>query len=434
MNAAPKIAVQGLWHLGSVTAACLAGGGFDVVGIDPDEKVVADLGQGRPPIAEPGLPESIGEGLRNGLLRFTTDIAAVADADLVWVAFDTPVDDEDRADTGFVTGQVERLFPHLRDGARVLISSQLPVGSTRALKARFDRIADDRHVRFACSPENLRLGKAIEVFRTSERIVIGTQDRRPDPVIEAVLSRFSPHLVWMSIESAEMVKHALNAFLATSVTFINEVASIAAEVGATASEVEEGLRSEARIGRKAYLKPGAAFAGGTLARDVRFLGRLAEQHAVAAPLLGSILPSNAAHREWPLRQITRRLGEDLSARRIAVLGLTYKPGTDTLRRSAAVELCRALADRGAGVQAFDPAVRALPEDLDGIVDRHDRLESALDGTDAAVIATEWPEFRQLTPELAASAMRKALVVDQNGFLAGFATDCGTTYVTLGGAQ
>ena len=427
-----KIVVQGLWHLGSVTAACLARAGFDTVGLDPDAGVVARLGEGQPPLHEPGLPELVAFGLGEGRLSFSTDAAVVAGADLVWVAFDTPVDDEDRADHSYVARQVEALFPHLADGAVVLVSSQLPVGSTRALAAQFAAIANGRRVSFAYSPENLRLGKAIEVFEHPERIVVGTEERAPRPALAKVLSCFSPNLIWMSLESAEMVKHALNAFLATSVTFINEVASIAEKVGAQASDVEEGLKSEGRIGRKAYLKPGAAFAGGTLARDVVFLGGLADRHAVTTPLLGSIIPSNAAHREWPLRRVAERFGGDLAGRTVAVLGLSYKPGTDALRRSAAVELCHALAGRGARVVAFDPVVREAPADLAAVVDLRPSLDAALDGADAAVVATEWPEFRAATPDAFASRMRTPFVIDQNAYLAATLDGRGDVqYVALG---
>ena len=411
-----RIVVQGLWHLGSVTAACLARAGFDTVGLDPDAGVVARLRDGQPPLHEPDLPELVAAGIGAEHLSFSTDPAAVSDADLVWVAFDTPVDDEDRADHAYVAGQVEALFPHLRDGAAVLISSQLPVGSTRALALRFAAQAGDRRVSFAYSPENLRLGKAIDVFENPERIVVGTEDRAPQPALAEVLGRFSGNLVWMSLESAEMVKHALNAFLATSVTFINEIASIAEKVGAQASDVEEGLKSEGRIGRQAYLKPGAAFAGGTLARDVVFLGVLAERHAVTTPLLGSIITSNAAHREWPLRRVAERFSGDLAGRTVAVLGLSYKPGTNALRRSAAVELCHALAARGARVVAFDPVVRDLPPDLAAVVDLRPSLDDALGGADAAVVATEWPAFRNAPAQSFAVHMRTPFVVDQNAFL------------------
>ena len=411
-----RIVVQGLWHLGSVTAACLAEAGFEVTGLDTNSGVVGRLREGHPPLHEPGLPELVLKGTATGRLSFTAEASAVAEADLVWVAFDTPVDDEDRADPGYVERQVETLFPHLRDGTVVLISSQLPVGSTRRLAARFSAGANGRKVAFAYSPENLRLGKAIEVFDHPERIILGTEDRQPHPVLAEVLGRFSDRLVWMSLESAEMVKHALNAFLATSVTFINEIASIAEKVGAQASDVEEGLKSEGRIGRKAYLKPGAAFAGGTLARDVVFLGGLADQHAVTTPLLGSIMASNAAHRQWPLRRVSERFDGDIAGRTIAVLGLSYKVETDALRRSASVELCRDLAAMGAVVRAFDPVVKALPSDLAAIVDLRPTLEDALTGADAAVVATGWPEFRTLIPETYAEVMRTCFVVDQNGFL------------------
>ena len=411
-----RIVVQGLWHLGSVTAACLAEAGLDVVGLDPDAAVVERLRGGEPPLHEPGLAELVRKGLAAGRLSFTVDAASAAEADLVWIAFDTPVDEEDRADPGYVERQVETLFPFLRDGTAVLISSQLPVGSTRRIAACFSAIAKGREVAFAYSPENLRLGKAIEVFHHPERIVVGTEDRQPRPILTEVLGRFSDRLTWMSLESAEMVKHALNAFLATSVTFINEIASIAEKVGAQASDVEEGLKSEGRIGRKAYLKPGAAFAGGTLARDVVFLGGLADQHAVTTPLLGSIIPSNAAHRQWPMRRVSERFGGHIAGRTVTVLGLSYKVGTDALRRSASVELCRDLAVAGARVRAFDPVVTALPPDLAAIVDLRPTLEEALTGADAAVVATEWPEFRALGPEIYGKVMRTSFVVDQNGFL------------------
>ena len=411
-----RIVVQGLWHLGSVTAACLAEAGFNVIGLDPDAGVVGRLREGQPPLHEPGLPELVRKGTAAGRLSFTADASSVAEAGLVWVAFDTPVDDEDRADAGYVERQIETLFPLLRDGAVVLISSQLPVGSTRRLAARFSTVANGRKIAFAYSPENLRLGKAIEVFDHPERLIVGTEGRQPHPVLAEVLGRFSDRLVWMSLESAEMVKHALNAFLATSVTFINEIASIAEKVGAQASDVEEGLKSEGRIGRKAYLKPGAAFAGGTLARDVVFLGGLADQHAVVTPLLGSIMASNAAHRQWPMRRVSERFGGHIAGCTVAVLGLSYKVGTDALRRSASVALCRDLAAMDARIRAYDPVFKVLPPELAVIVDLRPTLEDALTGVDAAVVATEWPEFRALAPETYAKVMRNPFVVDQNGFL------------------
>ena len=431
-----KICVQGLWHLGSVTAACLAEAGFTTVGIDDDAGTIGNLNQAVPPLFEPGLAELVRAGLDAGRLSFTTDAAAaVADADLVWVAYDTPVDDEDRADVAFVRGRIESLFPHLKDGAAVLVSSQMPVGSVRGLAERFAAVAGGRRVGFACSPENLRLGKAIDVFKHPERIVIGTDDAADGGLarsrIEPVAARFCPLLLWVSIEAAEMVKHALNAFLATCVTFINEVATVCERVGADAAEVETALRAEPRVGQKCYIRPGAAFAGGTLARDVTFLAELAERHGLSLPLLGGILPSNQVHRDWPLRRLTELLG-GVAGRRIAVLGLSYKPGTDAIRRSVAIELARGLVRAGARIAAFDPVVRALPGDL-GAVTLSPTLEAALAGAEVLVIATEWPEFKALTADLLAGTMAPSpLVLDQNRFLGpAVAADPRLRYVTIG---
>jgi UDPglucose 6-dehydrogenase len=425
-----KIAVLGLWHLGSVTAACLAEAGCRTVGIDFDEAVIAASAKGSAPLFEPGLDTLIADGLAAGTLGFTSDAAAVRGCDIVWVAYDTPVDDDDRADTDSVIASLERISPYLEQGTTVLISSQLPVGSTRAIARSFAARYPGVQCRFAYSPENLRLGRAIEIFKTAERIIVGSDDPGIKAALGPLLGKFTETILWMSPESAEMVKHSVNAFLATSVTFANEIAAICETVGADAADVERALRLEPRIGPRAYIKPGAAFAGGTLARDVVFLNSVAAQSELQLPLLAGILPSNQAHQQWPVRRLMQRLG-GLSGRTVAVLGLAYKPGTDTLRRSASIENCRVLAGLGASVQAFDPAVRALPPDHEFVTLRAS-LDDALAGAAAAIIGTEWPEFRSLTAERCRRAMRSALVCDPNGFLAAnLADDPRIDYIAVG---
>ena len=266
------VCVYGLWHLGSVTAACLASRGIKTVGLTEDAQAADELSAAKAPLFEPGLDAMLAQGLQDGHLSFTSDVvAAIASTDLLWVSFDTPVDDDDVADVRYVLDRVRGTFPHLKDGAVVLISSQVPVGSTALLERDFARIADGRKVSFAYSPENLRLGDAIRVFTQSERIVIGIREDWARQVIEPVLEPFCDTLLWLRVESAEMVKHALNAYLATCVTFTNEVATVCEGVGADMSEVEGALRLDPRIGKKAYVRAGAAFGGGTLARDVQFL-------------------------------------------------------------------------------------------------------------------------------------------------------------------
>ena len=402
------VVVHGLWHLGSVVAACLARAGHQVIGIDRDAAVIAALRGGTPPVAEPGLGELLREHAAR--LEFTTDPAAAARADVAWIAYDTPVDADDRADVELVVGEVARLLPHLRDGAVVIVSSQLPVGSVARLEAIRPGLA------FACSPENLRLGKAIAVFCDPDRVVVGVRDDAARAVIAELLAPITTRIEWMSVESAEMTKHAINAFLALSVTFANELAAVCERVGADAKQVERGLKTESRIGPKAYLAPGGAFAGGTLARDVAFLTELGARHQLALPLLSGVRPSNEAHKRWALRRLEDRLGS-LAGATIAVWGLTYKPGTDTLRRSAAVELCRDLAAAGASVVAWDPAVRALPAELAASIALAGDAGGALRGASALVIATEWPELAGVELAGPLATMQRRLVIDANRFLA-----------------
>ncbi len=256
-----RVAVVGLWHLGAVTAACTAAAGFTTIAVDADASVITKLQQGQAPLFEPGLDELVGQVVSDGVLSLTTDRAAVINADIVWICHDTPVDDNDEADVESVLTATTELFEHLSNGAVVLVSAQMPVGSVAELERRFSAVAGDRTVSFACSPENLRLGPALDAFNHAERIVVGTRDDRCRRILEPLLSRFCNSLLWTSVESAEMTKHAINAFLAISVTFANELATLCERVDADAFEVEMGLKSEPRIGPKAYLRPGPAFAG-----------------------------------------------------------------------------------------------------------------------------------------------------------------------------
>lgn len=411
-----RVCACGLWHLGAVTAACLASAGHDVTGIDRDGRVVDNLSAGTPPVFEPGLEDLIKAGIASGRLHFTTDVARVADADVIWITADTPVDENDRADVDTIVSAVEQLFPHIRDGALLIISSQVPVGTTSRLQAIFEAGAGGRQVRFAYAPENLRLGKAIDVFTRPDRVVVGVRASEDRTRIAELFRPFTDRIEWMSVESAEMTKHALNAFLATSVTFINEVATICEQVGADASEVERGLKSDIRIGPRAYLSPGGAFAGGTLARDVTFLSQLGADRGVSTQLLTAVRQSNDTHSHWPRRRLTDLFGS-VTGRIVGVWGLTYKPGTDTLRRSSAIELCRWLIGEGAIVRAHDPVVRQLPPDLADATRLSTEPLAAIDGAAALVVATGWPEYRGVDAGQVVNRMAGNLVLDANGFLA-----------------
>lgn len=426
-----NVCVLGLWHLGCVTAACIADAGYHTTGVDPDGAVVAGLKSARAPLLEPGLDDLIRRGMEHSRLAFTSDVSAAASCDLVWVTLDTPVDENDVADTGFVIAAIESVFPYLKDDAVLLVSSQLPVGSTRSVAETFHARFPQSNCHFAYSPENLRLGNAIEIFKNSERIIVGCENEKVRQLLQPVLDNFTRQVLWLSIESAEMVKHGVNAFLATCVTFANELASICERVGADAAEVERALRLEPRIGARAYIKPGAAFAGGTLARDIVFLKTIADENSLVVPLIGAVMPSNEAHKHWPVRRLIEWFG-DVAGKTVAVLGLAYKPGTDTLRRSAAIQLCRELSARGARVRAFDPAVRHLPDEFTAFVTLAASAKVALAGADAAIVATEWPEFRSIDLASWLEAMPAPVICDPNGFLAKtFEGNSAMSYLSVG---
>jgi UDPglucose 6-dehydrogenase len=403
-----NVTVLGLWHLGSVTAACCAKH-FNVTGLDFDETVISNMQQGKAPLFEPGLNELLAAGLQKNSLRFTTDAAvACRSADVLWLCYDTPVNENDESDVAFVLEELGRTLTHLPKDALVLISSQLPVGTCAQLEREFPQF------HFACSPENLRLGKAIDSFEKAERAVVGIRGDSKRALLEQLFKPFTSQILFMRTESAEMVKHALNSFLAVSITFINEIARLSEHVGADAKEVSAGLKSEPRIGPRAYLGPGGPFAGGTLARDVVTLTKLGERKGETLSLIPAIKRSNDEHRGWTLKQVQARLG-DLTNRTVAVLGLVYTPNTDTLRRSAAVELCRQLQAVGARIQAFDPMIPKPSSELDGVAVTHS-VEDAVKQADAAVVCTEWPQFRETNWTQAISKMRRALIIDPNRFL------------------
>jgi UDPglucose 6-dehydrogenase len=262
-------------------------------------------------------------------------------------------------------------------------------------------------------------------------VVAGVRNDADRARVAALLQPITERIEWMSVESAEMTKHALNAFLATSVTFINEIAAVCEQVGADAKEVERGLKSETRIGPKAYLGPGSAFAGGTLARDIAFLTHISAEHHLSLHLIPAVRLSNDAHKGWVLRRLQAMLG-DLRDKRIAVWGLTYKPGTDTLRRSSSVELCESLAAQGALVCAHDPAVRFLPSDLAPNIQLSESALAACANADALVVATEWPEYRDIRADALIGAIKSPLVVDANRFLSKTLGEAaGVRYVAVG---
>jgi UDPglucose 6-dehydrogenase len=413
--------------MGPVTAACLASLGHEVTACDTDEARIANLNRGIAPVFEPGLEQLISSGLSSGRLQFRAATVEVArGADALWITYDTPVGDDGQADPATVMAQIEHTLASLSAEVPVLISSQLPVGSVRRLERP--------SIRVAYSPENLRLGSAVNDFLYPARIVVGVRSNQDRQVLQSLLGSLSPAIEWMSVESAEMTKHAINAFLATSVVFANELASICESVGADAREVERGLKTEVRIGARAYLAPGAAFAGGTLARDVGFLNRTAREQHLNTPLLSAVLPSNEAHKLWARKKLAM-LFADLSRTTVAVWGLTYKCGTDSLRGSTAVELCDWLLAAGAVVHVHDFLAVNLPRHWGPSVRRYDDPLAAVEGAQALVVATDSPLYRAISASQLLQCCSRLAVLDAHRLLPHLAASSdGLSYFAVGSAS
>jgi UDPglucose 6-dehydrogenase len=409
-----KAAVIGLWHQGVVGAACLADFGFDVIGGDLDSARIATLARGRAPLFEPGLDVLLEKGISAGRLTFTTDLAtAVTGRPLILWMFDTSVNEADESDLDELFRAARMIAPALSRDAIVLSSAQAPVGTMDRLAQEMREVNPELRCGFAYTPENLRLGEAIERFRHPPLPILGVDD----PVVLARLSDMLRPLSekWhsTSLRTAEMVKHALNSYLALSVTFANELGNLCDEVGADGKIVGELLRLDPRVGPKATLSPGLGFAGGTLARDVQTLRRLADDFGLDTPLLDGVWTANQAQNSLVRRQLEARLGE-LSGKRVAILGLTYKPGTSTLRRSAAIEIANDLASAGALVAGHDPKADPMAVAQSARLQLASDVYDAAQGADALVLMTPWPEYRSVDFVRLKAEMRLPFVLDTAG--------------------
>jgi UDPglucose 6-dehydrogenase len=411
-----KVGVIGIWHLGAVYSACLADLGYTVTGMDGDVRRVEKLNRGVPPLFEPGLAELMSKNIDAGRLRYTHEYAqAVKDAAWVLVTIDTPVDDNDCVDLSPVFEAVAGISPHLEDDTLVIISSQVPVGTGDCIRQVIRENNPDVRFDIACSPENLRLGKAIDYFKNPDRIIIGADSEAALDKAGALFSVISAPKLSMGLRSAEMAKHALNCFLATSISFSSEIASLCEELGADALKVSEALQSDVRIGTGVPLKPGLGFSGGTLARDLQVLKALGEKSSCPTNIISSVLEVNRRQMNLVTHKLTRMYGT-LSGLKVGILGLTYKVGTDTLRRSPALQIIRDLTGHGAAVKAHDP--KANPKEV-GLHKEFefckDSYEVAMD-SDALVMITEWPEFQELDFRRIKSLMNRPLIVDTKNML------------------
>lgn len=426
-----KIVVLGLWHLGSVTAACLSEIGHSVVGHDDSEEIVHSLQKGTSPIAEPGLNEMLSRNLSTGRLKFVSRVDSDTNYDALWVTIDTPVDENDRGQVESVFDRICRAILSAPRDCKVVISSQLPVGTIKNIQLAVQKHLIEKKIVLCYSPENLRLGSAIKIFMSPDRIIVGIDNDGDRKLFEPLFASITKRIEWMSIASAEMTKHAINAFLAISVVFANEIATLAEFEGANAIDIARGLRSDSRIGAKAYVLPGDSFAGGTLARDVRYLEDKGRVYSQVIPLLSSIIPSNDAHANWAKEKIKKLVG-DVSEKTFTICGLAYKAGTNTLRRSSSVSLGDWLLTQGAIVQVVDNEDVYLPSNWDHRVSRHVSIHDVLGKTDVLVISSGYvvPEV-DISFESMLPSERTVLVLDASKRMPYFEQLEGVEYIFVG---
>lgn len=406
-----KIGVAGLWHLGVMYAVGLAELGHDVIAYDPNPISISDFKNGQLLVFEPGLQEMLVKNSENGNLNFTDQCIDFQEIELLVLAYDTPVDEEDNADVEFVIAEFERIIENLSSDVHILVSSQLPVGTCDVIRVILDK--NGRNGRVMIQPENLRLGKALVSFFSPERIIVGTHNGQEDPVVIQLFKGIEAPIVWMHSKSAEVTKHALNSFLATSVTFMGELAEICEIVGADAKEVEIGLKSDSRIGPNAYLSPGLGFAGGTLARDVRALSNLQMKIRVLPAIITSLLTSNRYNNDW----ISRALGKITSnkeALRICFWGVSYVENTDTLRRSEIYVLMRKLVEENAVVSYVENV--PIKDGIDSRITCIDNMEKSLEAIDILVVTKKLTKFSDMREVVKLIQSEKLWVLDPSRIL------------------
>ena len=406
-----RVCTLGLWHLGSVVSACLADLGYRVTGYDPDPGRVQDLRKAVPPLYEPGLPDLIGAGLDSGRLTFTSDLPeALAKASFVLFTFDTPVDDNDRADLSGIFATATEMAATLEDGATVIVMSQMPVGSCQEIERAIQRTCPKRRFGLVYSPENLKLGQAIDRFLRPPIVALGADDESALDAAEAFFGAIPAPKLRLNLRTAETLKHALNAFSATCISFSNEIAALCDEVGADAVALAQAMRHDGRVGAETPLMPGLGFAGGTLARDLNALRAVGDRFRCDTPLLDAVLAVNEAQKERVLTKLRHVYGS-LDGLTVSVFGLTYKPGTSTLRRSLSLELIAALAAQGSTVMAYDPKadILELPAGFPAHIG-DDPYETARN-SDALLILTGWSDFCGLDYTAIRRSMRQPILID-----------------------
>jgi UDPglucose 6-dehydrogenase len=410
-----RVAMIGAGYVGLVSGACFAEFGHSVSCVDTDADKVAALRQGVMPIYEPGLDQMVAANLQAGRLSFTTEVAAsVQTADVVMIAVGTPSRRGDgHADLNYVYAAAREIATALQGFTVVVTKSTVPVGTGDEVERIIRQMRPQADVVVASNPEFLREGAAIQDFKHPDRIVIGTDDARAKEAMAELyrpLCLNAPPILYTSRRAAELIKYAANAFLATKITFINEIADLCEKVGADVKDVARGIGLDNRIGTK-FLHPGPGFGGSCFPKDALALIKTAQDHDSPLRIVETVVAVNDVRKRAMARKVSAALGGEMRGKLIAVLGLTFKPNTDDMREAPSIALITALQDMGANVRAYDPAGIEQAKKALNDVEYADGPYDCATNADALVIVTEWEQFRALDLARLRRIMARPLVVD-----------------------
>jgi UDPglucose 6-dehydrogenase len=410
-----RISMIGTGYVGLVSGACFSDFGHDVVCVDKDKRKIEALRHGIMPIFEPGLDELVERNVRGGRLSFATDlVAGVAEADAVFIAVGTPSRRGDgHADLSYVFGAAEEIARALRKPTAVVTKSTVPVGTGDEVERIIRATAPEAKAWVVSNPEFLREGAAIEDFKRPDRIVIGTDEEEAAEIMREIyrpLYLNKAPLLFTSRRTAELIKYAANAFLATKITFINEVADLCEVVGANVKDVSIGIGLDNRIGPK-FLHAGPGYGGSCFPKDTLALLKTAEDHSTPLRIVESVVKVNDARKRSMGRKVVDALGGDARGKTVALLGLTFKPNTDDMRDAPSLSIVQALQDAGAVVRGYDPEGIEQAKRMMADVDFFDNPYAAAEGADAVVLVTEWDVLRALDLKRLAGTMAQRIFVD-----------------------
>ncbi|WP_036284440.1 UDP-glucose/GDP-mannose dehydrogenase family protein [Methylocystis sp. ATCC 49242] len=431
-----NITMIGSGYVGLVSGACFADFGHKVICVDADASKIDRLKRGEIPIFEPGLDELVANNVRQGRLSFTTDLEpAVKGADAVFIAVGTPSRRGDgHADLSFVYAAAKTIASAL-DGFTVVVNkSTVPVGTGDEVERIIREVNPTADFAVVSNPEFLREGAAIEDFKRPDRVVIGVEDPRAREVMEEIyrpLSLNAPPLVFVGRRTSELTKYAANAFLATKITFINEIADLCEKVGADVQEVARGIGLDKRIGAK-FLHAGPGYGGSCFPKDTLALIKTGQDEGSSLRIVETVVAVNDARKRAMARKIIMALGGSVRGKKIALLGLAFKPNTDDMRDAPSLAIVASLAGDGAEVHAYDPESMEQARPLMPEVTFHDDAYSALEGADALAIVTEWDAFRALDLDRVKSLLKQPIIVDlRNVYRPADVRKRGFAYVSVG---